>query len=276
MIGCEDQIDVDLDEADVLTTVDAFINTGADLQTIRLTETQNYFNSASANPILGASVLVTEEGGNTFTFEDQGNGDYTWAGNGSQLIGELSKTINLEINYGDQKIISSVEIGRSPVIEEIRQEDRDDIFGEGKYLEFIARDFEGYGDTYWIKSFRNGNYLNLPAEINIAWDATFDSGAETDGLIFIPPIRELINPLDSIGSTPWETGDVCRVEIHSLTPAVFNFMETVRDQLINGDNGIFAEPLINAKGNLEDIGTNKRVLGAFCVSEITSLEKIVD
>ena len=67
------------------------------------------------------------------------------------------------------------------------------------YCEFFARDLLGLGNSYWIKSFKNDTFLNRPSEINIAFDASFDAGGEVDNLIFIPPIRDNINPNDDDG-----------------------------------------------------------------------------
>ena len=99
-------------------------------------------------------------------------------------------------------------------------------------------------------------------------------------MIFIPPIRELVNPVrdsteveDDI--SPWTTGDICRVEIHSLSNSTFAFMELVRDQLLNGRNGIFAEPLANSPSNIT-ASDGSIVLGAFNVAQVTSLELLVE
>ena len=167
-------------------------------------------------------------------------------------------------------------MGLAPPVDSLVQDSIDNIFGKGIFVEFFARDNIGIGDTYWIKTFENNVFLNKPEEINLAFDAGFDSGSEADGLIFIPPIRALTNEaVDSIGDSPWAVGDLARVEIHTLDPQIFEFLETTRDQLINGQNGIFAEPLANAKGNITNLDSDIEVLGVFCVSDISSLDYII-
>ena len=137
-------------------------------------------------------------------------------------------------------------------------------------------DFEGDGDTYWIKAYKNGVFLNKPNEMNIAFDAGLSVGSNSDGLIFIPPIRELTNPVpDSIGVadevSPWAPGDICKVEIHSISNNAFSFMSLVRDQILNGNNGIFGEPLANAQGNVT-ASDDSSVLGIFNVANVSTLE----
>ena len=269
--SCEDQIDVDLSDTPTLLVVDAFLNTNPEPQKLRITTTQPYFDNAEPNIVDDAQVSILTEN-ESIIFEHTGNGYYESI-NQNTSLGSYRQEVSLSIIAEGKDIRSTVVIGRSPIIDEIRQQEGNDIFNDSIYVELIARDFIGSGDTYWIKSFRNGLFLNSPEELNIAYDATFDTGAETDGLIFIPPIRELINPLDTIG---WVPGDIVRVEIHSLHPEVFLFMESMRDQMVNGNNGIFAEPLANSDGNLINMTSDERVLGAFCISEITSLEKEIE
>ena len=51
-------------------------------------------------------------------------------------------------------------------------------------VSFFARDPFGAGDTYWIKTYKNGSFLNKPQELNIAYDAAFDGGSASDGIVF--------------------------------------------------------------------------------------------
>ena len=74
---------------------------------------------------------------------------------------------------------------------------------------------------------------------------------------------------------PWADGDLIRVEIHSLNLESFLFMELARDQMTNGDNGIFALPLANTSGNVFETGTSTRALGVFNVGAVSSLEETV-
>ena len=170
----------------------------------------------------------------------------------------------------------------APVIDSITQEFREDELGgpDGIYAQFLARDLPGLGNTYWIKTYKNDLFLNKPEEINLAYDAGFDGGSQIDGIIFIPPIRELVNPsLDSIDVandvSPYAAGDKVRVEIHSISFEAFRFMESVRDQILNASNTIFASPIANSPGNIVTTKANTKVLGVFCVSAVTRKEYII-
>lgn len=281
LVSCEDVIDVNLANAEPQTVIDAWLTDipGA-TQTIVVSETQSYFDSIQATGLTGAEITLTA-GDKQIVFSDAGNGNYTWTPDSNESLSTYANTYELKISYDNVDYTSSATIGRVPEIDEIRQEKRENELGAvdgGIYLEFIARDLEGLGDSYWIKTYKNGAYLNKASEINLAFDAGFTAGSQSDGLIFIPPIRELTNPMpdeDAEEESPWAVGDTCRVEIHSISNQAFRFMEVVRDQILNGTNGIFAEPLANAQGNIS-ASNDKEALGVFNIAKVSSLEYIVE
>ena len=282
LTSCEDKIDVTLDDADAIIVIDAFLtDTPGEVQKIVVTRSQSYFDNGAPIPVEDAEVAIgVSDVIIPFDYED---GAYVWDPEINSSLSNNGSTFTLYVMIDNITYTSTTELGRSPEVEEIRQEVRENEIGSidgGTYCEFIARDFVGMGDSYWIKTFKNGIFLNRPEEINLAFDAGFDQGADSDGLIFIPPIRELTNPFpdstevaDEI--SPWATGDVCRVEIHSINNSTFAFMELVRDQLLNGRNGIFAEPLANSPSNIV-ASDGSTVLGAFNVAQVSSLELVVE
>ncbi len=278
--GCEDPIDVQLDEASTLVVVDAWLNNRQELQTIRLTETLPYFANAFTPVITGASVKVSTSEGKVIKFEDQGDGEYVWMPQEVNEIGAIGTQYELEISANGKEYRAFSILNPTVPVDSIVQEERvDDILGpDGTYLQFYGRDRQGIGNTYWIKSYKNDMWLNKPEEINIAFDGGFDAGAEVDGLIFISPIREFINPVADTSMSelpPWIPGDMARVEIHSITPEAFGFLEIARDQILNGLNGIFAEPLSNTRGNIINMSGEEEVLGVFCVSAVSELSYLV-
>jgi len=274
MIACEDVVDLEVEDAPDLITVDAWVNNLPEAQTIKLTNTQQYFANTFNPTISGATVQLSDDLGNIFDFVDQGNGAYTWTPILGETLGSIGTSFELNIEVEGKSLSAQSILNPAPPVDSITFEFRENetFFDDGFRAEFFARDFVGLGNTYWIKTFRDGVFLNDPLQINIAFDAGFDSGAEVDGLIFIPPIRDLANPID----TSWVEGEMMKVEIHSISNAAFGWMEIARDQIINGQNGIFAEPLANARGNIINNTDDAEILGIFNVAEISSLEKRVE
>ena len=279
--ACEDVIDVELEQVEDVLVVDAWLNNQSIPQEIKLTQSQPYFNSTLASGVEDANIVLRSSTGASREFIHQGGGTYSWIPDAGEVLGVVGDSFFLDINWQGTTYASSSVLNRVPPIDSIVTEFREDEFigPDGIYAQFFARDPIGVGDTYWIKTFKNGEFLNKPSEMNIAYDAGFDPGSRIDGLIFIPPIREFINRVpdedneaDNIDVPPYETGDNIRVEIHSMNLDVFRFMETARDQMNNGDNTIFAIPLSNTRGNVRNESSGELVLGIFCVSAISSLE----
>ncbi|NND07004.1 MAG: DUF4249 domain-containing protein [Saprospiraceae bacterium] len=279
--SCEDVVDIETADAPSQLVVDAWLTDEDKPQTIRLTRSQPYFNSEFAQAMEGATVEVLRNNNTTIIFADQGAGNYTWTPTEEERIGNIGDRYILQISTADIPIISAeATMNPSPKIDSIKVIFREnDLRGpDGLYAEFFARDLPGFGNTYWIKAFKNYEYLNKPDEINLAYDAGFDAGAEIDNLIFIPPIREQVNPVpDSADADlpPFVEGDLLRVEIHSLTLEAFEFMSTVRDEILNGTNTIFATPIANAQGNIQST-SGEKILGVFNVANVTRLDKRIE
>jgi hypothetical protein len=282
-ISCEDVIDIQTADAPTQIVVDAWLNNQSVTQTIRLTKSQPFFKSDLAQPISGAMVEVTSNAGNTLVFDEKSAGTYTWTPNGQTSIGNIGEEFSLKITLDDQILTSTSTLRAAPAIDTIIQEFRENELGgpDGIYAQFLARDLPGLGNTYWIKAYKNGLFLNKPEEINLAFDAGFDGGSQIDGIIFIPPIRELINPaLDSIDVanevSPYAAGDKVRVEIHSISFEAFRFMQSVRDQILNASNTIFASPISNSPGNIISSRPETKILGVFCVSAVEMKERTIE
>lgn len=283
--SCEDVIDVTPDDAPVLLVVDGWIDNRPEAQTIRLTRSQPYFNNAFASGVTGATVIVESSSGSQFVFEDQNDGNYVWTPAPGQTIGNVGETFLLGISVDGKNYGAVADLDPVPVIDSIVQEFRtDELVGpDGIYAKFFARDLPGLGNAYWIKTYKNGAFLNKPLELNIAFDAAFDPGAELDNVNFIEPIREAVNRIpdpndfeDNADKAPWAPGDSILVEIHSINEFAFKFLDIAREQMTNGDNTIFALPLSNTTGNIVAADSNEKALGIFNVASVSSLGKKIE
>ena len=257
---------------------------------IKLRRTTPYFEAAFAAGVTGATVVVADSDSTLFFFEDDDNdGDYTWTPTAGQTLGIQGNDYALFIELDGDEYLSISRANRTMPIDSIGYEFREQMIGqpEGIYAQVYARDSIGIGDVYWIQAYKNGQFLNKPQEMNLVYDETFGPGdgditADTSLSLIIPPLRLGINRLpdfedDAIDNTdvpPYAIGDSIRVEIHSLTLEAFFYLFQAREQLINGDNGIFAVPVTNLPTNVfpreEDAKENP--IGFFCVSRVSSEE----
>lgn len=287
VLGCEDQITPELPLAPDVMVVDAFINNLDSVQTIKLTWSRPYFENVLAEGIAGAQVSVENSDGRVFLFAENESGKYQWDPIVDGPLGLIGDTLTLSIDVNGMAYSATSQMNRVPDIDSVtfRFEEEDFIFPDSYFAEFWSRDPLGPGDTYWIKSYKNGQFLNQPNEINIAFDAGFSEGGNVDGLIFIPPIRDTINPFEESEDdgflSPFEDGDSVYVEIYSITREAFDFLNNVRIQTDRpgGFAELFATPLANIRTNVSYLGDDDQgvvVTGFFSVSAVKGAGKRLD
>lgn len=279
--ACDDVINVDLADAPDLVVVDAWINNNPEDQVVRLTYSQPYFDTTAYRGITDAVVYVenVDDASERYDFSDAGDGYYVWdSSDGVDSLGQINSTYRLHILADGQEYESTSTLNPVPPVDSVtfRFEEGNAFIDDFFVGEFWARDLPGEGDTYWIKAFKNGQFLDRPGEINIAFDGGFSEGGALDNLIFIPPIREGVNRFDEdddgnfIG--PYMDEDSLYVELHSISNEAFRFLlETVvATDREGGFAELFAAPLNNIDSNITCLTSDEEVLGFFCMSAISS------
>lgn len=259
--SCEEVIDPTLRKADPALVVDAWINDKAEDQVIRLSLTQPYLSHEAPPAVSGATITVSYEGGSIdFTEDTEEPGTYRWTTDettSAAVFGETGRVYTLNISVDGQSFQATSRINRTVAIDSVTfEKDDGPFYPENSYLaEFWATEPPGEGDTYWIRTYKNGELLSKPSEINIAYDAGFSQGGNFDGITFIPPIRA-VNPNDVDEDdqplAPYVIGDSVYVEIHSITHESFTFLSQVIVQTDRpgGFGELFSTPLSNVSTNI--------------------------
>ncbi|MEM8564978.1 MAG: DUF4249 domain-containing protein [Bacteroidota bacterium] len=276
--ACEDPIDVNLNEVDAVLVVDAWLNDKPEVQVIKLSMTQPYFDSSLPPPVSDAIVTVNSSTGDTLIFEEGSTpGDYLWdPATSTNGLGDIGTAYQLLIETNGETYTSQSAMNRVPGIDSIKftfKEERNQFQPEGFYGEFLSTDFPGEGDTYWIKTFKNGIEQNRPFDLTIAFDAGFSQGGVIDGVVFIQPLQDSVNPLNEDLDTvvPYEIGDSLYVEIHSITNEAFFFLQElqIQTQRDGGFDEIFAEPFENVPTNIVNLSdTGQEAIGYFNVAAV--------
>ncbi|HEV7351145.1 DUF4249 domain-containing protein [Telluribacter sp.] len=278
LVSCEDVIDLSVENGPQQLVVDGWLTNQPGPQRIRLTLSSGYFNNNEPQPALGAEVTVTDGQGQVFPFKDStGTGVYYWVPRPGDTLGRIGRTYTLRVNYGGEAYTATSSIRPVPVIDSLVYQAESLPFNppdgprEGFFAEFYARDFGGVGDTYWIKALKGGGlYADDPENITLAFDAAFSPGSVSDGLVFILPLRRSINV-----NRLFSAGDTVGVELHSITPEAYYFLQQVRQESTNG--GIFATPPANIFTNVRNRNpAGKQALGFFGASAISRAETIID
>ena len=280
-LSCTDVIELETDFTTPELVVDAWLTDQPEPQTIRLTLSQDFYDNRLPAGVEDAEVVVcvNESLEDCKVFVHQDSGRYVWTPEAGETIGEIGDDFTLGIRQGGTDYVSQTTMRRTAIIDSIavRLEEEQLGLDEGLYAQLYARDQVGLGDAYLIRTTINDTLLNRPQELNLVYDATFDAGSGTDGITFIFPIRFSINKIDDDGGfVTLEQGDQVDVEIWSLSPEAFFFLSVARDQLQNGDNGIFQIPVANSPGNVINLATEEPVLGIFNVAAVSTASRTVE
>jgi hypothetical protein len=290
LIACEDPYDIDVDAGESQLVVDAFIKNNAKTKTIKLSKTVEFFEAAQAPAATGANVGIVNVSKNelfTFTENPIKAGEYQWISLDTAVdspFGSVGDTLNLFIRYQKDTFTSFSVIKRTTPIDSVVFifEEESAFFDGGYIAEFKAIDQPGIGDVYWIRTWINGIYLSKAAEINVAYDALFSpGGTNSDGIPFILPIRQGINPVEDdedevrndpnqyLPKIPYEVGDSIYIEIWSINESTLFFLQQIQTEVNNG--GLFATPPTNVRSNVFNISPDKSAaVGHFCVSEVST------
>jgi hypothetical protein len=79
---------------------------------------------------------------------------------------------------------------------------------------------------------------------------------------------------DNFTSRPFKPGETARVEILSITPEMYYYLNLISTQLNN--SGLFAVPPSNIPSNIFCINDQKKkVLGFFCMTGKVSTQKLL-
>ena len=285
--ACENIIYPELEPSLEQYVVDAWLNDLPGSQKIFLSKSNNYFMSELPKLLSGAEVYLTDEDGNRYDFEESAEG-YVWGDSLSTSFLQLGTSYQLNVSIDGIRFSGTSEMNPVPPVDSItfKYQKEDFSTDEDYYLaEVVATDLVGVGNTYWIKAWKNGVYLNKASEINIAYDAGFSAGGNIDGQVFIQPIQELINPFDTdeageaLIEPPYSIGDTIYVEILSISESAFYFLNEVKIQTVRsgGFGALFAPPFSNVSTNLmnEDVNSTIHPVGFFNVSAISSLEQVL-
>jgi len=285
--ACENIIYPELEPSLEQYVVDAWLNELPGSQKIFLSKSNNYFMSELPKLLSGAEVYLTDEDGNRYDFEESAEG-YVWGDSLSTSFLQVGTSYQLNVSIDGIRFSGTSEMNPVPPVDSItfKYQKEDFSTDEDYYLaEVVATDLVGVGNTYWIKAWKNGVYLNKASEINIAYDAGFSAGGNIDGQVFIQPIQELINPFDTdeageaLIEPPYSIGDTIYVEILSISESAFYFLNEVKIQTVRsgGFGALFAPPFSNVSTNLmnEDVNSTIHPVGFFNVSAISSLEQVL-
>lgn len=272
LASCEDPIDLDLGTPVQQLVIDAVIDQTADTQFIRITKSMAYLDNGNYKGIQVDTVAIIDTVTNSFhTFNYKGDGLYYFVPAPNTFV--AGRTYQLYVKDGNNNYFSQSKLNAPTSIDSFTTKyEPSGRFGgaKGNYVTLWAKDKPGIGDFYWFKLYRNDSLQMKASNIILAAENSFSSDGEGDGDgdLFIIPIRE------NFTERPYLSGESSRIEILSIPPELFLYLNLITTQLNN--QGLFAVPPSNVPGNIICINNQEtKILGFFAMVGKVSTQKLI-
>lgn len=269
--SCEDAIDLDLGNPVSQVVIDAVINQTTDTQWIYVSKSVAYLNNGQAQGHLVDSLGILDTLNFVFhKFQMKESGKYFFVPPAANTF-QFGQTYQLLIFDKQNTYVSESKLNAPTSIDSLTVKyEKNGPFGgsEGNYITLWSKDKVGVGDYYWFKLYRNDSLQSKASDIRIAIDNSTTPGGNGDGDLFIIPIRQ------NFSSRPYLKNETARIEILSITPEMYLYLNLINTQLQNV--GLFAVPPTNVPTNIICINNPQiKLLGFFCMAGKVSSDKLV-
>jgi hypothetical protein len=258
--SCEDVVDLDLDDTEILLVVEGEVNDEDSIQWVRLSRTTDYFENQPPDYSFWSEATVNlYQNDNLF-----GTMDYNSSTSRFEipLTAQTGEEYYIRIDLPNGKSYQSeVErINRVNPIDTIWYEVNDEpTFGDETEWEIYIESQEepGKGDYYQWKVYLNGEYQAEPNDLSFAEDELVDGNyiEEFDVYTFDEEeYDELIAPTGYIDVVVYQT---------SISRLNYEFLSDLASQTAFA-GGPFSPPPAALRGNLRSLSNeDERVLGFF-------------
>ncbi len=253
--GCEDVIDVKLDQGEALLAVDGWVTSQPGPYKIRLTTTAPYFTNAAIPQVRGALLVITDSEGMSDTLKESEPGTYVT----QKLRGKIGNSYTLVIKTNGEQYTAQTQIKRVPAIDSITvkyQKESPFFETDGYYAYYHGPEPQGVGDFYRFKIFRNDTLLDKPGDLIFAEDKLVDGN-------YIGDLQ--------MNEKGFRKGDRIRGETWTITQDTYQYYVELSAQINNG--GLFSNSPANVRTNIRNMNPKgKKAVGWFGGAGVSSLE----
>jgi hypothetical protein len=256
--SCTDVVDVNVQTTPSRLVIEASLDwekdTAGNNQTISLRITTPYFNNTEQTPVIGASVIVTNN--NTqdiFVFTDMQNGNYTT----NSFAPIINNTYTLTVEYNNQVYTGTETLYPLTGIQSVTQSTQGGFDAELLEVNISFQDPEDEENYYLIRYYERGDLL---PELETDSDEFSNGNLKTD--FFEKEENEDTN------EEPFEPGDVVDISLYSISKRYYNFMSLLLEQY-DSEGDPFAAIPAKLKGNCTNITEPENYpLGYFRITEV--------
>ncbi|MCM4161095.1 DUF4249 domain-containing protein [Antarcticibacterium flavum] len=253
LYGCEEVVDVDLEQSDPRLVIEASILTVKDIPTspqyIRLSLTTAYFDD-EIPAATGANVVIEEENSILYSFEEIDPGIYV----NDNFIPETGKSYTLQVVYEDEVYRATETFIPVVDIDFVEQDNTGGFGGEDIELKAFYTDPPEPGNYYLFR------FMHEEISLQI-YDDEFTNGNQTFAFFS----NEDLSP-----------GDIVNFEIQGISRRFYEYMFILRSQAGVGGGPFETQPT-TVRGNVVNTTNPENFpFGYFRLSETARLRYTVE
>ena len=255
--SCTDVIDVDVPTEDPRLVIEASIDwekgTSGNNQIIKLSKSTPYFDSNGNVPVLGASVIITNNTeGSVFVFTDNNDGNYSI----DSFIPLINNNYTLEVINEGETFLANETLTPVVAILDVYQS-KDKFNPDALEVNFDFQDPEEEANYYLIKFQEQADLL----------PTIFDFKDEfvNGNLITIFNEREKD---EDINQEEYAPGDVVDMELYGISKSYYDFIKILINQSESG--GPFDSTPVALRGNCNnETNPDKYAYGYFRITQVS-------
>lgn len=249
LMSCTDVIEVDVPEADPRLVIEASLDwekgTEGNVQTINLSLSTPYFDDEMFNPVVDASVKVTNNNtGAVFIFNSQNDGTYVTF----NFVPVLNQEYSLEVIYNNETYSAKETLMSVVDIDEVYQSLDEGFDKDALEVNVLFTDPAGIENFYMMKFQRQGDYLSQLSDIS-------DEFTDGNQMSYFHEDEEFI------------VGDVVAINLYGISKQYYNFIKLLIEQSSGG--GPFATIPAQLKGNCINVtNSDNYAFGYFRLTQV--------
>ena len=262
--ACQETVQLDLKQTPPKIVIEGQVTDQPGHQSVKVSRSVDFYSSGEAPTIDNATVIVTDNDGNEFTFVHNPNAVPDSAGiyiPETPFVGVIGKTYSLHVQVGQEifeasdKLVNVIDMDSLKY--RINDDEKEDPKTFGKFYELLMYAKEPQDETnfYLFKFYRNDSLLTY---------------SDTD--IYYSDDKYLAENIDGVTSPIYYApNDKGRVEMYSLSRVGYVFYNDLWTLLNNDGGGMFGPIPTTPRTNLSN-----GALGFFQVSAMNSIEIVVE
>lgn len=257
LFSCEEAVKLDLKQTGQKIVIEGLVTTRANDNFVRLTRTRGFYEAGGVQSVTGATVTVSDDAGNVYTFMEPEEGHYVPQTHFNGVVGRTYKlrvAIGQDIYEAEDKLVRVAEVDsvRSGPVDDPDDEqiDKGDLYN----LKLYFKEPQDTRDYYLFKFYREGFLkVNDESDVYVISDEILDENI--DG--FPSPVSYKVN-------------DKATMEMYSLSRNAYLYYSDLSNLLLS-DGGMFGPVPSNPRTNI----TNG-ALGLFQASAVVSVEHTIE